>query len=366
MTKNIKILIATGGTGGHVFPAYSLAKNFINNNNYNVKLTTDTRGFNFLKVYKELNLTKIPSSPVLKKNILKFLFSIFKIKFSILKSLFFLLFNRPSIVFGMGGYSSFPVCVAAIILRIKLVIYENNLIIGKANKYLLPFAKKIFVSHKELEGVSKKYNNKIIEIGNIVRVEIINSKIKSIQDDRFNDIKVLVLGGSQAAKVFAEKLPKIFEKIKKSEISIKVYQQCLYEQNDLLSNFYKEKNINYEIFNFTNKIIEYYQKANLVITRSGASALGELVNFKIPFISIPLPTSADNHQFKNAFYYKKKGFGYLIEEKDLNSQLYDLIKSIFKDKSLLKNILINQGQYSDKNIFKNININVEKIINEKN
>ena len=74
----------------------------------------------------------------------------------------------------MGGYSSFPICIAASILRIKFIIYENNLIIGKANKYLLPFAKKIFVSYKELEGISKKYNKKIVEIGNLIREEIFN------------------------------------------------------------------------------------------------------------------------------------------------------------------------------------------------
>ena len=75
----------------------------------------------------------------------------------------------------MGGYSSFPICIAASILRIKFVIYENNLIIGKANKYLLPLSKKIFVSYKELEGIPKKYNNKVFEIGNILRDEILNS-----------------------------------------------------------------------------------------------------------------------------------------------------------------------------------------------
>ena len=160
MTKNNKILIATGGTGGHVFPAYSLARNFIRNN-YIVKLTTDIRGFNYLKDYKDLDLTKISSSPLNKKNLLELLFSIAVISFSVLRSIIFLLFNRPSIVFGVGGYSSFPVCIAAAILRINFVIYENNLIIGKANKYLLPFAKKIFVSYKELEGIPKKYNDKI-------------------------------------------------------------------------------------------------------------------------------------------------------------------------------------------------------------
>ena len=365
MNKKKKILIATGGTGGHVFPAYSLA-NYLIKNNYDVELTVDRRGLKYLKDYKNLNLIKISSSPLIKKNIFQFLFSIFIILFSILKSLIFLLFNRPSIVLGMGGYSSFPICIASAILRVKFVIYENNLIIGKANKYLLPFVKKIFVSYKDLEGIPEKYSNKIFEVGNIVREEIINSKMKNTQNNKFDDIKILVLGGSQAAKVFADKLPQIFEKLKNSEIPIKIYQQCQKIQNEQLSEFYKKAKIDYKIFNFTNKITEYYFKANLVITRSGASVLGELINIKIPFITIPLPTSAENHQLKNAIYYEKKGFGYLLAEKDINDQLYDLIKSIFKDKSLVRNILVNQNQYSDKNIFKNININIEKIINEKN
>ena len=315
MNKKNKILIATGGTGGHVFPAYSLA-NYLIKNNYNIKLTIDNRGSKYLKDYTNLKLIKISSSPLIKKNILKFLFSIFIISFSILKSLFFLLFNRPSIVFGMGGYSSFPVCIASAILRIKFVIYENNLIIGKANKYLLPFAKNILVSYKNLEGIPEKYNNKIFEIGNIVREEIISLKTKNIQNNKFDDIKILVLGGSQAAKAFADILPQIFKKLKNSKIPIKIYQQCQNKQNEQLSEFYKKAKIDYEIFNFTNKITDYYSKANLVITRSGASVLGELVNVKIPFISIPLPTSADNHQFKNDIYKKKKGFGYLIDEKE--------------------------------------------------
>ena len=79
--------------------------------------------------------------------------------------------------------------------------------------------------------------------------------------------------------------------------------------------------MNHEIFNFTDKIIDYYSKANFVITRSGASVLGELINVKIPFISIPLPTSADNHQYKNAQFYEKKGYGYLLKRVDINDKL---------------------------------------------
>ena len=77
----------------------------------------------------------------------------------------------------MGGYASFPICIAASFLKIKFIIYENNLIIGKTNKLLLPFAKKIFVSNYRLEGIPSKYKNKIIEIGNIIKREIINFSV---------------------------------------------------------------------------------------------------------------------------------------------------------------------------------------------
>ena len=207
----------------------------------------------------------------------------------------------------MGGYSSFPTCIAASILRIRFVIYENNLIIGKANKYLLPFTKKIFVSYEDIEGIKDKYINKVGVLGNIIRQEIIDSVLIRNSNSEFNNIKILVLGGSQAAKIFAEKLPQIFEKLKNSGLKIKIYQQCHQEQTDKLSQFYKRAEIDYETFNFTDKILDYYLRVNLVITRSGASVLGELINIKLPFISIPLPSSADNHQYKNAKYYQKKG-----------------------------------------------------------
>jgi UDP-N-acetylglucosamine--N-acetylmuramyl-(pentapeptide) pyrophosphoryl-undecaprenol N-acetylglucosamine transferase len=360
-----KIIIATGGTGGHIFPAYSLAKYLIKKN-YNVILTSDKRGLKFLKSYKDLNLIQIPSSPLLKKNIIQFLLSVIVIVYSIIKSFIFLTLKRPSVVFGMGGYSSFPICIAAWILRINFIIYENNLILGKANKYLLPFAKKIFVSFKDIEGISEKYNDKVIEIGNIVREEIINTKVNNNQNYKTNEIKILVLGGSQAAKVFAIKLPEIFKKLKQEGSLIKIYQQCQNSQNVQLSKFYQNEKIEHELFNFTDNIINYYSKVNLVITRSGASVLGELINFKIPFISIPLTTSADNHQYKNAEFYSKKGYGYLVEEKDINKRLFELLISILKDKLSLQNIISNQRQHSDKNIFKNLSIHIEKFVNGKN
>ena len=360
-----KILIATGGTGGHVYPAYSLA-NYFKKENFLVELTSDKRGLKYLKNYTNFNVTEILASPILKKNIFQLIFSSLTVILSIIKSLIFLIFNRPSVVFGMGGYSSFPICIAASFLKIKFIIYESNLVLGKANKYLLPFAQKIFVSYKELEGVPEEFSGKICEIGNIIRDEIINFNYKSYDSKQFNSIQVLVLGGSQAAKVFADVLPNIFKQLKNSEFPLKVYQQCQKQQNEQLIEFYKKTQIDHEVFNFTDNIMKYYSKANIVITRSGASVLGELINVKIPFISIPLPTSAENHQHKNAEFYVKKGFGYLLKEKDIKNKLYELIYSIFKDKSLIEKILLNQKKYSDKEIFKNLNKEIEEVLNEKN
>ena len=85
-------------------------------------------------------------------------------------------------------------------------------------------------------------------------------------------------------------------------------------QNEELGSFYKSAKIEFEIFNFSNNLIDYFSKANLAITRSGSSMLAELTNANIPFISIPLPSSADNHQYKNANFYNKKNLSFLIEE----------------------------------------------------
>ena len=93
----------------------------------------------------------------------------FKILLAIFNSFIFILKKRPKFILGMGGYASFPLCFAAIILRIPFIIYENNLIMGKANRYLAPFAKKIFVSYEDRHGRKLKYRNKTVIIGNILR-----------------------------------------------------------------------------------------------------------------------------------------------------------------------------------------------------
>ncbi len=223
----------------------------------------------------------------------------------------------------------------------------------------------MFVSNIELEGIKEKYNHKICKIGNIIRQEILNYRPKKVEHDN-KKINFLVLGGSQAAKIFAEKLPKIFENCKDEGIPIKIYQQCLPNQKETLIKKYQNLKIECEIFNFTTNIIEYFSNANLVITRSGSSMLAELLNVNIPFVAVPLPTSADNHQLKNATYYEKMGYSFLIEEKKLDKELFTLIKSIYIDSGILGKIKLKQSQHSDKKVFENIDKEIKNLINEKN
>ena len=364
MNKKIKALIAIGGTGGHVFPGCNLADHLFERN-YDVRLVTDKRGYKYLTKFLNLNISILPSSPIIKKNIFTIIFSYILIFFSFLRSLIFLIFNRPSIIFGMGGYASFPICIAAYILKIKFIIYENNLIIGKANRYLLPFTQKMFVSSKDLEGVPKKYQNKIFETGNIIKKQIINFKKNNVKLKDAKKISILVLGGSQAAKIFAETLPNIFQRCIKQGISLKIYQHCLPSQNEKLRLFYEKEKIEFEIFNFSNNLIEYFSKVDLAVTRSGSSMLAELTNANIPFISVPLPSSTDNHQLKNAIFYQRKNFAFLIEEKHLNEKLFLLIKDIYNNSEILEKIVQNQSQYSDKKVYDNINLILKEIIDEK-
>ena len=360
MSKNNKnIIIATGGTGGHIFPALSLSNN-LNRHGYKITLTTDDRGLKFIDKKSIKQITLINSSP-LNKN--KKIISILKIFYAIFKSLILLFKTKPKFIFGMGGYASFPVCFAGIILRIPFIIYENNLLIGKANRYLAFFAKKIFISYKDIRGIKTKYQGKIKIIGNILRENILNNS-KNDENEKINNLNILVLGGSQAAKIFAEKLPDIFVKCKKNDINFKVYQQCLREQKLDLQKKYDSNNIEYELFSFTFDILKYYNSTNLVITRAGSSALAELLNCKIPIISIPLATSSENHQFENAQYFVKRGFGIMVEEKDIKNKLFDLLQSIHKDKSMLKSIKINQKKYSDKNVFSIITKEISKLFYE--
>ena len=196
MISKKTVVIATGGSGGHIFPSLSLA-DFLSKE-YEIEIFTDERGSKFLQSDQNFKIKKIEISRIFSRNIFSFLSSFFKFFKSLLFSFKLLINIKPKLIIGMGGYSSFPVCLSGYLLKIPIIIYENNLVIGRANKFLLPLSKKILVSNESIEGIKKKYKNKIFVSGYFIRDKIFKIiKEKNIINKR--NLYILIIGGSQSA-----------------------------------------------------------------------------------------------------------------------------------------------------------------------
>ena len=345
MNSKKTVVIATGGTGGHIFPSLSLA-DFLSKE-YEIEIFTDERGSKFLQSNQNFKIRKIVSSRIFSRNIFSFFSGFFKFFISLLFSLKLLINIKPKLIIGMGGYSSFPVCLSGYLLKIPIIIYENNLVIGRANKFLLPLSKKILVSNESIGGIKKKYKNKIFFTGYFIRDKIFKI-IKEKNTINKRNLSILIIGGSQSAKIFGDEIPKVIKKCHDEGIFFNLFQQCLDNQKNNLQNIYKNLNINFELFSFTNDLSEFYKKSDLVITRCGASSIAELVNLKIPFIAVPLPSSMDNHQLKNAQYFYEKGYCFLLEQKYLSEKLFDLLQNSHKDRNKLNLLKKKMENHSDK------------------
>ena len=345
MKNKRTILIATGGTGGHVFPSIGLG-NYLSKD-YNIEIFTDKRGLKFFGNDQNFKITNILSSRVLGKNIINFFTGIVKVLISTILSVYLLIKIKPKLVIGMGGYASFPVCLAGYFLRVPLIIYENNLVIGRANKLLLPFTKKILVSTNSIQGINNKYKFKIFYTGFLLRNKILN--VNKLNDGKTKkNLSILIMGGSQSAEAFGNEIPKIIKKCNDAGIKFNIFQQCLDYQKMNISNIYESININFKLFNYIDNLKEYYQNCDIAITRCGASSLAELVNLKTPFIAIPLPTSIDNHQLINAKYFQNKGFCFLLEQKNLSEKLFDMLKTMHEDRDMLDLFKKKMSKHTDK------------------
>ncbi len=359
---NKKILISTGGTGGHIFPSLSLAE-FLKTK-HKVEIVTDKRGLRYLSEYKQIKIKIINSDTVFKKNIFKVFIGIIKIIYSFVFSFFSMINSRPQLIIGMGGYSSFPICIAGYCLRIPILIYENNLVLGRANKTLLPLANKILVANKSIQGVNSKYSKKIFFVGYLIRNHILNLKKSNEQNSNKKNLSILIMGGSQSAKIFGEILPEILVRCFQNNVKFKIYQQCLDKQINQIKKLYEKFKLEFELFSFSENISKYYQVADLAITRSGASSLAELTNLRIPFIAIPLPSSIDNHQFKNANYFKEKGYCFLIEERSVPDKLFEILVDLNKDEKKLFLMKERMTEHSDQDTFFKIKKLIERTLNE--
>ena len=358
---NKKIIFSTGGTGGHIFPAINLMKHLFSKG-YKVLLVTDKRGNNFLKDYPEFKSYILKSSTPTNKNLLEKILSFIVIFYSIAISIIILKKEKPNLIFGFGGYVSFPISFASKFFNVPLIIYENNMVLGRANKYLSHFSKKILVAKNMAENFPEKYKNKIYQVGSILDKNIINYSNYKINNDKKN-FSILVLGGSQGAQVFGTIIPEVIKKLKNEGHVIEINQLCIREQKNQIIDFYEKNKIKNRVFEFDKNIIKLIPSTSLAITRCGASTTAELAHTLTPFIAVPLPNSIDDHQYLNAKYYENKDCCWLLEQNNFNTEnLFNLIIEIIKNKNKLETIRNNMKKNISKNVYNNIENEIKDFI----
>ena len=349
-----KILISTGGSGGHVVPAISIYEHL--KEEYEIIISTDKRGLKFME--KNYYQILIVDTPKLNKSILLPI-SIVKLLFLILKSLLFLKRQKIQILISTGGYMSIPLCLAAKILKIKIFLFEPNMIVGKANKFFLNFSKKIICYDKNIIGLQDNQKQKIAISNPIIKKKYYQNKNK-----KEGIFTIMIIGGSQGAKIFDKIIHETILKISKIN-SLKIIHQTSKKNIDFLKKFYSENKIENIVFSFDQNIDVLVNQSNLCVTRGGASSLAEIAHSNIPFIVIPLPTSKDNHQFENASYYKNKNCCWIIDQENFDKHKFEeLLLDVLKNKVILSQKKKNLENLTYQNTWNNVNQNLKKIINE--
>ena len=349
-----KILISTGGSGGHVIPAIILHDHL--SEKTEVIISTDRRGYKYLD--KKFENIEIIDTPKL-NNIFLLPLNLIIVIFLSIKS-FFLLKKKIDYVFSTGGYMSVPLILAARILNLKIYLLEPNLVLGRANKIFLKFSKKIFCYTDQIKKLPNIDKSKIIIINPLVRKEYYNTKIKKINNDKIN---LLIVGGSQGAKIFDNNLKNLLVDISK-EFQIRITQQTNEKNISNLRDFYSKNNIENSIFNYDKNFIDKVSEADLCITRAGATTLAELSILNKPFIAIPLPTSKDNHQFENANFYLNKNCCWLVQQNVFEVKIGEILREILKNKSDLLQKKENLKKLNYQNTWINVNQKILSSLNE--
>lgn len=352
-----KILISTGGSGGHVVPATILYEHL--KDQFEVLMTSDKRGVRFLKV-DDYNLSIFNVNPI-SKNFFLIPFQFFLILSLIIKSLFFLKKNKVDILISTGGYMSLPLSLSSKLLNIKLFLFEPNIVLGRSNKFFINYCQKIFCYSDNIKNFPKKFKNKIITIPPLLRKKFYNlSKIEKINEE----VNLLIIGGSQGARIFDTLVKNSIIKLSK-KYKFKVYQQSLVSNFQNLKKVYQDNNIECELFDYSEDVSSFMQKSNICITRAGASTLAELVFLNLPHVAIPLPTAKDNHQLENANFYNEIGCNWILNQNIIDeASIVNIITNIIENKKEYQEKQNNMKNFSYQNSWNNINQKIKSIINE--
>jgi len=331
MTKTI--VLTTGGSGGHIFPAQSVAAALIKKG-FKVIFITDKRG-NAFQNLPEVETYRLAADSVTGRSIIGKIVAFAKLILGSSQAMRKLIQLRPDLVIGFGGYASLPTVISAQMLKIPIILHEQNAILGRANRVGAKKVKLIATSFPHVERIPQ--NIPSIHVGQPVRAPILARKNTPLpNDDTFN---LLVFGGSQGAHFFSEHIPEVLMKLPpKYRSKITLVQQARPEDEEMLKKAYKNAGFkSLTIAPFFKNMPDLLSNANLIIGRGGAGTLTEVMVVGRPAIIVPLPSAADNHQVANAKELEKVGGGWLVEQKDFDAiKMADQLKMFMDKPDILK------------------------------
>lgn len=362
-----RFLISGGGTGGHIFPALAIAKEIERRYPESVLL--------FVGSSDRMEMQKVPAAGYQIKglwisgfqralSVKNILFPI-KLICSILKSFFILIRFKPDVVIGTGGFASGPILWVASVLKIQTIIQEQNSYPGITNKILSTKVNKICVAYPKLERYFPK--EKIHLTGNPIRTEIEFGKYNrkeslssfGLQNDKPT---VLVIGGSLGAKKINEVVLENISWFKKNDVQLiwqtgkLYYNRFLGVQSDLSSQG--------RVQAFINDMGSAFSAADVVISRAGAIAISELCSLGKACILVPSPNVAEDHQKKNALALVENEAAILVEEKDMNTHLFEKLGLLIRDVEKQNRLAFNCKEMDKPKAVERIVDFIEELIND--
>ena len=329
MTKTI--MLAAGGTGGHLFPAMALAEE-LGRRGYVIDLATDTRCDQYGTDFPARQVHRIPSATVESRSPLALTKTAVTLAGGVRKAHKIIGQVQPSAVIGFGGYPSFPPIVAAALRSIPTAVHEQNAVLGRANRMLASRVNAIATSFESVKYINEELAGKVRFTGNPVRAVVIeNSKRAYRAPTPDGSINLLIFGGSQGARFLSDFVPpgvvNLPEEIRSRII---VMQQCRAEDLERVRQVYADAGVHATCETFFPDLPEWIAEAHLVIGRGGATTIAELTALGRPSVLIPLPHSVDNDQLVNATRLAEAGAAWCIEQKDLTPErLTDGLVGVF-------------------------------------
>jgi UDP-N-acetylglucosamine--N-acetylmuramyl-(pentapeptide) pyrophosphoryl-undecaprenol N-acetylglucosamine transferase len=314
-----QILISAGGTGGHIFPAESLARDLIGRG-YHVALATDVRGAKYQNFAGGIP-TYVLKSGGLKSGFLSKFQTMLSLGIGVIQAKRLLKKLKPMVVIGFGGYPSFPAVYAAQKKNIPTIIHEQNAILGRANAILAPKADRIALPLSDVTGLNDEDKSRTVITGNPVRSDIAalyNEPYPALEQDGV--IKILVLGGSLGASVFSKILPDMIDQLPDHYRSrLEIVQQCRSEEIEEVRKRYNKSGVKADLETFFDDVAKRLAECHLVISRSGASTVAEVTTAGRPAIFVPYPHHKDQQQKRNADAVFDAGGAWVMTEEGFNA-----------------------------------------------